>query len=222
MPETTRRPGFLQSRAAQVLSLLLILQALALYGFSRRETVPPTRPLADFPRSFGQWQLSQEGVVDKETMDVLRADDVLNRTYAGPGGQANLFVAFFKSQRAGQAPHSPKNCLPGSGWVPEASGVVRLDVPGRPQPIPVNRYLVQKGDARSLVLYWYQSRDRVVANEYEAKFYVVADAIRYNRTDTALVRIVVPAPEGDAGDANRLAAGFIREAFPLLREALPQ
>jgi EpsI family protein len=221
MPDNKPRPGFLRTRPAQVLTVLLILQALALYGFSRTESVPAPRPLADFPQRYGAWQLFQEGVMDKDTMDILRADDVLNRTYAAPGGYANLFVAFFKSQRAGQAPHSPKNCLPGSGWVPEASDIVRIEVPGRPQPIPVNRYLVQKGDEKSLVLYWYQSRDRVVANEYRAKFYVVADAIRYNRTDTALVRIVVPVRQGTVDEANRLAVDFIRDSFPLLKEALP-
>jgi EpsI family protein len=222
MSEAHQQPSFLRTRAPQVLTVLLILQALALYGFSRREAVPAPRQLADFPHRFAQWQLLQEGVMDKDTLDVLRADDVLNRTYAAPGGYANLFIAFFKSQRAGQAPHSPKNCLPGSGWVPEASETVSLDVPGRSQPIPVNRYLVQKGDEKSLVLYWYQSRNRVVANEYKAKFYVVADAIRYNRTDTALVRIVVRVPQGRADDANRLAVEFVRDVFPLLPEVLPQ
>jgi EpsI family protein len=222
MPDNKQRPGFLRTRPAQVLTVLLILQALALYGFSRTESVPTPRLLADFPQRFAQWQLFQEGVMDKDTLDLLRADDVLNRTYAAPGGYANLFIAFFKSQRAGQAPHSPKNCLPGSGWVPEASDIVLIDVPGRPQPISVNRYLVQKGDEKSLVLYWYQSRDRVVANEYKAKFYVVADAIRYNRTDTALVRIVVPVRTGTVDEANRVAVEFIRDSFPLLKEALPQ
>lgn len=222
MPENNQPLSFLRSRPARLLSVLLLLQALVLYGFSRRETLPDVKALSAFPSQFAGWTLVQEGVIDQETAAVLRADDLLNRTYSGSGVPVNLFVAFFKTQRTGQAPHSPKNCLPGSGWVPELSEIVSLSVPGRAQPIPVNRYVVQKGDEKSVVMYWYQSRDRVVASEYEAKFFVVADAIRYNRTDTALVRIVVPAVGGRTADAADAAARFARDSFPLLTQILPQ
>ena len=138
----------------------------------------------------GPWQLQEEGVIDQDTRDVLKADDLLNRVYADPSSNqaANLFIAAFRSQRNGKAPHSPKNCLPGNGWTPLNEREIRIDV-GAAAPIPVNEYVVQHGEARSVVLYWYQSRDRAVANEYKAKFWVIADAIRYNRTDTALIRV---------------------------------
>lgn len=222
MQEDNRPLSFLRRRPVQILTVVLLLQALAVYGFSRREYLPQAQSLSMFPEAFGDWRLYQEGVVEKENAEVLRADDLLNRTYAGPGGYANLFVAFFKTQRAGQAPHSPKNCLPGSGWVPEIADTTSIEVAGGLPPITVNRYVVQKGQSKSVVLYWYQSRDRVVASEYEAKFYVVADAIRYNRTDTSLVRIVVPVLGGDTAAANLLATRFARDAFPALRRVLPQ
>ena len=134
---------------------------------------------------------------------------------------AHLFVAYFRSQRTGQAPHSPKNCLPGSGWVPDLQDEVKIDIPGRNQPIEANRYVVAKGDQKSLVLYWYQSRDRVVANEYKAKFYVVADALRYNRTDTALVRIVVPVIDGDLDRSQKAAVDFVQSFYNPLRQHFP-
>ncbi|MDX2152714.1 MAG: EpsI family protein [Bryobacteraceae bacterium] len=212
--------SFLRSRPAQILTLVLMVQAALLYGFSRRENVPAVQPLAKFPQEFAGWRTAHESQMDQATLDVLRADDVLNRTYLGPRGYANLFIAFFKTQRAGQAPHSPKNCLPGSGWVPEVSDRIAIEVPDSP-PIVVNRYVVQKGEDRSLVLYWYQSHNRVIASEYTAKVYVVADAIRYNRTDTALVRVVISVPKGDARTANEIAQEFVKAAFPLLKRALP-
>jgi EpsI family protein len=214
-------PEFLRSRSARILTLVLVVQSAVFYGFSRQEATPSIAPLSTFPTTVGDWSLYQEGVIEKEILDVLRADDILSRTYYSSSGLANLFIAFFKSQRAGQAPHSPKNCLPGSGWVPELSGIVSISVPGSDQSIEVNRYIVQKGDERSLVLYWYQSRNRVVANEYVAKFYVVADAIRYNRTDTALVRVVIPFTGSDHGPALRLGEQFVQAVFPLLKAALP-
>ena len=135
---------------------------------------------------------------------------------------ANLFVAFFKSQRTGQTPHSPKNCLPGSGWVPSQADIVKIQVPGRPEPVEANRYVVARADAKSLVLYWYQSRDRTVASEYTAKYYVVADAIRYNRTDTALVRIIIPMGETTTLEkANAIAEDFVRQMYAPLRAHFP-
>lgn len=212
---------FLSSTRARVLTLVFLLQAGAFYGFARKEVVPVTPALATFPKMLNGWTVAQEGVVDKETMDVLRADDVLNRTYSMPDQYpANLFVAYFKTQRTGQVPHSPKNCLPGSGWVPSVSDIIRVPVPGR-EPIEVNRYIVQKGDQASMVLYWYQSRDRVVASEYKAKYYVVADALRHNRTDTALVRVIVPVVNHDNNGALKQATTFVRDFYPTVRSFLP-
>lgn len=214
---------FLKSRNARLLSLVLLAQVAGFYAVSRRENAPPTRPLDQLPARFDQWQLAREESIEKEILAVLKADDVVERTYVDPARNraASLFVAFFKSQRSGQAPHSPKNCLPGSGWVPSASDVVSVTVPGRPDPIRVNRYVVSKGDDKSIVFYWYQSRNRVVASEYRAKFYLVADAIRYNRSDTALVRVVVPVFQNNAAKAAADGENFIRSFFPVLRAYLP-
>jgi EpsI family protein len=129
-------------------------------------------------------------------------------------------VASFRTQRNGKTPHSPKNCLPGSGWVPLSSGEIAIDV-GRAAPITVNRYLIASGSQKQLVLYWYQSRDRAVANEYNAKFWVMADAIRLNRTDTALVRVIVPLANRDEAKAQATATDFVKSFYSTLLEYLP-
>ena len=219
----------LNSRAARIVTLLLALQAVLLYSAVRPEVIPPSRPLSDMPTTLGSWRLAQTGVIEQETLDVLKADDILNGVYcksespecAQTGqGAAGLFVAAFRTQRNGKAPHSPKNCLPGSGWVRVSSGELNIDV-GRPAPIAVNRYVVSSGNERSLVLYWYQSRDRVVANEFKAKFWVMADAMRLNRTDTALVRVVIPVVNKDEGAAQATATDFVKSFYSTLLNYLP-
>jgi EpsI family protein len=214
--------GFLRGNAARLLTVVLLLQAALLYGLSRNEIRPKHKPLNTVSATLGGWTLANEGVVDEDVQKVLRADDLITRGYANAasGKTAHLFVAYFQSQRAGQAPHSPKNCLPGSGWAPLESGTVTMPVSGR-QDIEVNRYLVGKGDSKTLVFYWYQSRDRVVASEYTAKFYVVADAMRYNRTDTALVRVTVPVHSDGLEAADAAARDFIRTMFTPLRAHFP-
>jgi EpsI family protein len=184
-------------RTPLILSALLALQGAAFYGISgRAELIPASKPLGEFPAVIGPWRMVREGVIEQEEKDVLRADDYLTRQYrASPDKTAGLFVAYFRSQRAGQTPHSPKNCLPGSGWTWTVSDTIRVDIAGRARPIEINRYIGAKGDDHAVVLYWYQSRDRVVASEVRATIFTAWDALRYNRTDTELVRVVTPVAE---------------------------
>lgn len=219
----TSDKGFLKSRQAKILSAILISQALLFYGMSRAEANPESRPLSGLSEQLGSWRMSKQGVIDDETREVLKADELLNRGYVNMAlrVEANLFVAYFKTQRTGQTPHSPKNCLPGNGWTQTLSDTINVTVPGRAEPIEVNRYLVSKGENKSIVVYWYQSRDRVVASEYRARFYTAADAIRFNRTDTALVRVVVPVVDGDDKRATDAAIDFVKDFFVPLRQHFP-
>jgi EpsI family protein len=129
-------------------------------------------------------------------------------------------VASFRTQRNGKSPHSPKNCMPGAGWTQLSSDNYAIDA-GLAAPIVVNRYVIVHGQERELVLYWYQSRDRVVAEEFKAKYWVVADAIRLNRTDTALVRVIVNIVNNDEAAATRIGSDFVRSFFETVRQYLP-
>jgi EpsI family protein len=215
--------AWFRNKYVRILSIVLLIQAALFYGTSRGENIPNLRPLHDFPREVAGWITSQEGYVDEETLAVLKADDTLTRVYANPKHplRPNLFVAYFRSQRTGKAPHSPKNCLPGSGWVPTESDIVPIQIPNG-QPIEVNRYVVARGNYRSLVVYWYQSHNRVIASEYAAKVYLVVDSMRHNRSDTALVRVVVPITDNDVPTAMRSATSFIQAAYPVISTYLPK
>jgi EpsI family protein len=185
--------------------------------------VPSHKALAQFTLDKGPWRMSEELEMDKDSLEVLKADDILSRAYVDDKNQemATLFVAYFSTQRTGKAPHSPKNCLPGSGWVPSQSSVVTIPVPGQEQPIAVNEYVIARGDNESVVLYWYQSHDRVIASEYAAKVYTVTDSLRYNRSDTALVRVVVAVNNGDREKAIQTAKTFVQAFYQPLKEYLP-
>ncbi len=212
-----------QQRPAFLAATLLLAQGGVFYTLSHGEAVPLARPLSEFPTRLNNWNVIEEGVIDQESRDLLRADDYLTRVYAdrATGQEANLYVAFFKTQQTGQTPHSPKNCLPGNGWVPSASGTLDVPIPGRSAPVRVNEYLVVKGNTKALVLYWYQSHGRVVASEYSAKAWVVVDSFRYHRSDTALVRVVVAVPDGDEQAAARTATRFVQAFFQPLAHTLP-
>jgi EpsI family protein len=212
-----------KGKYAIALTVLLLIQGSAYYMVALRpEAVPNIAPLSAFPTAAGSWNMYKDVPIEKEVQDVLLADDTLNRIYVKSGHSAAfLFIAFFRTQRSGQAPHSPKNCLPGSGWESVESEPLTIQVPGRAEPIETNRYLVAKGDEKSVVLYWYQSHNRIIAGEFTAKFWLIADSIKYHRSDCALVKIVVPVRNGDSTAATREAVDFVRSVFPALSKQLP-
>ena len=215
--------SFLKSRSARVLTLVLLAQASLFYGFSQRENVPVHQQLENFAFPSSAWTMMENSKLDEETLKVLNADDILSRLYVDKqtGKAATLFVAYFETQRTGKVPHSPKNCLPGSGWTPSQSGMTEISIPGEAQPIRVNQYVVSRGQNQSVVLYWYQSRNRVIASEYSAKIYTVADAIRYHRSDTALVRVVVNVSDGNVKEAMQTGTAFVQSFFEPLKQYLP-
>ncbi|HWE48182.1 MAG TPA: EpsI family protein [Bryobacteraceae bacterium] len=208
------------NRFLHILTLVMVVQAVLFYSASRGEAAHNAPPLSAFPITVGNWHETQEGVMPKEELDVLKADDVLTRVYGGPTGEASLFVAYFKTQRTGQSPHSPKNCLPGSGWQQTESGRVDVDTPAGP--IHINRYLVAKGQDQSLVYYWYQSQGRVIADEFAAKFYLIEDSIRKHRSDTSLIRVVVSVTPNHLDQAEKTGLAFVRTMYPEVKMFLPQ
>jgi EpsI family protein len=227
LPADASKGGPLNPSSKLVIALFsgfVSFQALGAFLLVNRTEYQPTPlPLTALASQLGSWKMVSEYSIEKEVQDVLQATDTLNRIYqdtSAPGG-VSLFIAFFKSQRSGVAPHSPRNCLPGNGWVPERSEIVRYPLPGSTEGIEVNQYIVQRGDTKNVVVYWYQSQHRVVASEYKAKFFVMADAIAKNRTDTSLVKIIAPVVNDDVPGAIAVAKRFVAISFEPISRALP-
>ena len=206
-----------------VVMALLALTAGFLHARGREETPLAREPLASFPRAFGT-RSAIDYAIPQDILEVLGNGDFLLRLYPDAAGtpDVDLFIAYFASQRAGDTLHSPKNCLPGGGWFPVQS-MERTIQPAGGAPFSVNEYLIAKGDERKLVLYWYQARNRSVASEYWAKFYLVADAMRYNRSDGSLIRITTPVNRGEPIDAARQRiVEFAGQVAPQLGRYIPQ
>jgi EpsI family protein len=203
---------------------LLAATAIFLHARSRNEVIPARPPIASFPTQLGEWTGSTVDI-SKDVLDVLGDGDFLLRVYQNTSTQApyvDLFLAYFPTQRAGDTIHSPKNCLPGAGWSPVESSRIQISLPGH-VPFPANRYVIAKGTDRQLVLYWYWAHDRAVASEYWAKFYLVADSIRLNRSDGALVRVTTPLRPGETTDAAQYRLlSFTENLVPLINQYVPR
>jgi len=210
------------SRKILTVAALLLLTAIFLHRQARPETNPPREALASFPQELGPWSGTDSPIPD-EVRAILGPGDFLNRTYAAADSSSvELFIAYFASQQAGDAIHSPRNCLPGAGWIPLE--VRRITIAGVDhRPLEINRYVVAKGERRLLVLYWYQAHNRVTASEYWAKWYMVLDSIQMNRRDGALVRITALPLDGEGLKlAEQRAEEFAEQILPLLDTYIPR
>ena len=205
------------------LTVLLPVVIASTQMVTREEAPPPRQSFVDFPMTFGPWG-GRPAVLEKQYVDVLRFDDYLLADYQTAGASAiNFYVAYYRSQKKGESAHSPRTCIPGGGWeIASLQSMPIRDAASSGDPLRVNRVLIQKGDQKQVVFYWFQQRGRILTNEYLVKFYLVWDAVTRHRTDGALVRLtaLVRPGESEAAVDNRLEA-FAKLVYPQLARYVP-
>jgi exosortase D (VPLPA-CTERM-specific) len=224
---TAFRPAFPDGRTSlrfALPALLMLATASVLQAHSRTEYFPPRSSLSSLPSQIDGWTGTDQAL-DQQTLDILGPGEFLIRDYesADPSQPwINLYIAYFPSQKAGDTIHSPNHCLPGAGWVPTSREIVPLTAPDGSS-FPVNRYVVAKGEDRQLVLYWFQAHGRAVASEYWAKYYLVSDSVRMNRSDGSLVRLMTPLLPGEsAASAQARVMKLGGKLLPLLDNYIPR
>lgn len=222
-------------KSPQLWSVLVCLLAtfLLIHVHGNVDQVPPSAPLNEVPTQFGAWS-SEEIPISATTLEVLGKGDFLNRVYSRTGSPSSavpvtkvaaapvqLFIAYFATQRTGQAIHSPQNCLPGSGWSFLSSGVTTF-TDGTGKSYRVGDYVISDGRYKQEVLYWYQSHGQSIANDYMAKLHMLTDSIRLGRTDAALVRVITPIePDEAPSQAHDRVVNFAKFVTPLLPAYVP-
>jgi exosortase D (VPLPA-CTERM-specific) len=187
------------------------------------EVIPERSAFVQFPMQFGAWRAERESLEPIYTEE-LKLDDYLLANYVGStGGAVNLYISWYDSQRKGEAVHSPRSCLPGGGWQMRDFG--QRELPGisiEGLPLRVNRSLIELGNQRQLVYYWFQQRGRIIDNEFAVKWYLFWDALTRHRTDGAMVRLITPIPStADEADADRRLTDVASRIAPELPRYVP-
>jgi EpsI family protein len=201
---------------------LLTATVLIVVSRSRSEPKPERQPLTQIPNRIQGWE-GIDQTIDSRTLAVLGAGEFLSRVYTQGNNipPVSLFVGYFPSQRTGVSIHSPKHCLPGSGWVFESSRYVNL-VDAERKSHWVGEYTIGNGARKEFVIYWYEAHGRSLASEYAALFYLISDAIRTNRSDGALVRVITPVgPDENMVQAKSRAESFVTRLSPMLPCFIP-
>ena len=200
----------------------MILSAVFLNFINHSEDVHPNKPFSTFPKEIGEWK-GIEQRFDSKIYEILGVDDSFLATYRNPNGvQVQLYIGFYQSQREGDLIHSPKNCMPGAGWKIIDSSIEELDVSTADyETVETIRFKLKNGIHEQAVLYWFQSRGRIISSEYLQKIYLVIDSITRQRTDGSFIRLIAPIQNGDEEKTLLYLKDFAKLIFPILTEYIP-
>ena len=209
----------MKSRYRFIFFYSLLLLTWSYLHFHSKAAIPVARPLSDFPVICQEWRMTAQTRFSDDVINILKPTDYISRSYEGSNvGRVGLYIGYHDGSKESGEIHSPKHCLPGSGWLQQSSTRVDLDEPrGK---ISLVKAVYQKGDRRELFLYWFQVQDKTISDEYSLKLAGITNSIIYGRKDAAFIRVSVPF-EVDENGAAAAGIRFIRDVYPLIRDFLP-
>jgi EpsI family protein len=186
---------------------VLLMGTAFIWNARSQDAVPIAAPLTSVLANMPGYRIQEQHLTDEERRVAGMTDYVARVYWRDTVAAFTTFVSYYERQTQGKTIHSPRNCLPGAGWEILTAGEQQVTVDGVPHTL--NRYVLKKGAATSVVFYWYQGRGRIVANEYTVKLNLLKDAALAGHTEEALVRVVVPivppASPSDTAQARALA-----------------
>jgi len=213
--------GDRKSMRVRFASVVVLLTAASLYLNLHKDLEVPINKRFDlFPRVFSGWRMTQDYPMSESVQKVLMATDTLTRAYeAADGKTAALYIGYHGGGKNSGEIHSPKNCLPSSGWLEVSTKRRLLDVSGTP--INLVQAVYQKGDNKELFLYWFQVQEKTISDEYSLKIAEITNSIFNRRRDASFIRVSLPFGADEQATA---ATGerFIRDFLPAIREFLPR
>lgn len=183
----------------------------------------PQRPVIfeAIPFQLGDYS-GKEHRFSEQSYEILQADTSTLRLYErADGKQLWLFVGYFGSQKYGSQIHSPRNCLPGSGWKIQTHLTYQMTLANGPSR-EVNRLIISRNQQRSLMFYWFETRGGAISNEYGLKWDLVKNSLMFRPTDAAIVRLNIPLGDDDDIDmVSKRAIAWLDQFGPTIDKALP-
>jgi EpsI family protein len=199
----------------------MLITSVALPHLIKSEAVKANMPLSLFPMTIGRWKGNVDQFDDWVYKKTGVDDSILSHYYDASGHYVQLYIGYYQSQKEKDIIHSPRNCMPGTGWNIVETSRTDLRIPSHhPDPVKVGLLRIQKESRKQLVLYWYQSRGRIISSEYHQKFYLVLDSLTRQRTDGSFIRLISPVNESEK-EALDVLKRFAEGLFPILEDYIP-
>jgi EpsI family protein len=206
-----------------LLIVVLLVGGVFINWFEQRgEAETSRKSLSEISQKLGEWQQKGDEIkFDKQTESVLRTTDYTMREYYLPDGrQANIYVGYYASQRSGATYHSPQNCLPGAGWVMKEPEHIEIKTASG-KSFTANRFIIENGVYKEVLIYWYEGRGRVEASEYKDKLHTIWDSVWRRRSDGAMVRVMTSVGDDEA-EATQAAIDLSAQLADKLSEFIPE
>jgi EpsI family protein len=194
----------------------------AIYLFTHEDiAVPMNTPFSQFPASHAGWEMIGQSEFSESVLAALRPADYLYRQYVNERRQrVDLYIGYHSGGKDSGPIHSPRHCLPGSGWFPVSSEQRELETPAGP--VHIAQILYKRGEQSELFLYWFQVRDRSMTSEYALRLTEISNSLLYRRRDTSFIRISVPVQTQTMAQAQETAERFIQDFYPVILTFLPE
>ncbi len=193
--------------------------ALYLKLFPLNQVVPLKKPFADFPLQWKGWDGSSF-YFDSKVLDILKVSEYIMRGYTRGADKVNLYIGYYGTQKKDAQIHSPKHCLPGSGWFKISEDIKSLNIDGAGK-VNYVEAVYQKDKDREIFIYWYKMKNVYITDEYILKLYMVLNSLKYRRNDAAFIRISSPVTTS-IEDTERSIKRFMEDILPLFKDYLPQ
>lgn len=206
---------------AIIASILMILVFSYLKFMNHGKDVEPLKPFSTFPKQIGLWKGTEHFFSD-EIYNFVGVDDSALINYSNPPeNEIQLYIGYYKSQRKGDMIHSPKNCMPGSGWEITSTTYENIETKDG-ETIRIIKLILEKGAEKQIVFYWFHGRGRIVDSEYKQKIYLVIDSIFKNRTDDSFIRIISPVNNNQIDNTLKSMKEFTKDLMTILEQYIPE
>ncbi len=198
-----------------LLSILLFTFGFTLAIKYYKPASAPVRNLDTFPLELGEWT-GQMDQIDQSTIDMLTPDELFSATYVNASGhKVHLFFDYFSAENSARGVHSPRNCLPGSGWIIVHTVDRIIEINNRT--IPASRFYLRLGESRQVMDFWYITRNGDTSNDYIFKLFRMLSSLTLRPTDAAFIRFV----GDDNPDGLKALAEFEKTFIPYVIDYLP-
>ena len=169
--------------------------------------------LERIPSAVGNWTMDGSFTIDEAVLAELRPSDYLWRSYSDPQGRRlDLYIGFHGSGEDVGAVHSPKHCLPGSGWNLIEQDVEHIGTPDGE--LGAVRAVYTLDRTSMLFYYWYMVGGETYTNEYMVKLAELKELLVHRRKNTFLVRVSASTDGGP--EAEESIRSFMRALYPAL------
>ena len=196
-----------------ILILCFALTSVVIYRHPSSKAVEKKISLSQALSDINGWVMGGYTPLDPTIVKALELDDYINQNYSNGNNTISLYIGYYLTTKKVGAAHSPLVCFPGQGWVVSNTKDESLTIGGHH--LQLASMVIDMGQRKELVLYWYQSFDKTSSGTFLQKIYAIWAKFLNRGEENAFVRVSIPINNNGVEKAFASGAGFINAFYPV-------